>query len=135
MPKARSQVIPFVVAFAASMVFAAVVVAPSALAKSQGKKCAPIPVGGHVYFVSETHTLCSFAEKWVAKLAGGRLAAHSSNVALSNGPKGFTCQAGTKGSGVAMPGIPSDVQISGNCAKGLGLGPAPYFNWVVKTKY
>jgi len=135
MPKARSRVIPFIVVFAASVLVAATVVAPSALAKSPVKKCAPISVGGHVYNVSATHTLCSFAEKWVAKLAGGRLAAHSSNVALSNGPKGFTCQAGTKGAGIAMPGIPSDVQISGNCAKGLGLGPAPYFNWVVKSKY
>jgi len=133
MPKNRSQVRPLVVAFASML--AAAVVAPSALATSQAKKCAPIPVGGHVYYVSVTHTACSFAEKWVAKLAGGRLAVHSSNVALANGPTGFTCQAGTKGPGVAMPGIPSDVQISGNCAKGLGLGPAPYFNWVVKAKY
>ena len=135
MPRARSQVLSFVVAATACLSLAAAVVAPSALAKSHVKKCAPISVGGHVYYVSETHTLCAFAEKWVAKLAGRRLAAHSSNVALSNGPNGFTCQAGTKGAGVAMPGIPSDVQISGNCAKGLGLGPAPYFNWVVKAKY
>jgi len=38
-------------------------------------------------------------------------------------------------SGGVRPDIPSDVQISGNCAKGVGLGPAPYFNWVVKAKY
>jgi len=134
MPKVRSRV-PFVVAFAASMLSAAAVMAPSALATPQVKKCAPVSVGGHVYYVSETHTLCSFADKWVAKLAGARLAAHSSNVVLSNGPTGFTCQAGTKGPGVTMRGIPPDVQISGNCAKGLGLGSAPYFNWVVKATY
>jgi len=99
MPRAR---IRFVVVFAASLV-AAVMLAPYALAKPLVKKCPPISVGGHVYYVSTTHTVCSFAEKWVAKLAGGRLAAHSSNVALSNGPKGFTCQAGTKGSGADMP--------------------------------
>ena len=136
MPKSRSPLISVVMVFAAAMTAAAALCAPAAFsAKSPVKKCAPVATGGHVYYVSTTHAACTLADKWVGALAAKRLAAHSSNVPLPNGPKGFTCQAGTKPASADMPDIPANVQVSGNCAKGLGLGPSPYFNWVVKSKF
>ena len=84
---------------------------------------------------SATKVTCAFADKWVAKLAGKRLALHSAQVKLAGGPKGFRCVGGTKPAGVDMPGIAGNVDVAGNCAKGLGVfGGSPYFNWVVKRK-
>jgi hypothetical protein len=132
----RRRLTSLVVVFAASIVAAVALCAPTAFAaKPAVKKCAPVATGGHVYYVSTTHSTCTLADKSVAALAAKRLAARSSNVPLSNGPKGFVCQAGTKPADADMPDIAANVQVAGNCAKGIGLGPSPYFNWVVKSKY
>jgi hypothetical protein len=116
-----------------------VTLAPSASsAHAVSKKCAVAAAGGHAYNVSAISVSCSFADRWVAALAGKRLAANVRNVRISGGPKGFTCEAGTKTPSVAMPDIKPNVQIAGNCAKGPGglggFGGAPYFNWVVVQK-
>jgi hypothetical protein len=105
---------------------------------STATKCAAITAGGHRYNVSAIAVKCSFADTWVAVLAKKPLGAHARNVRLFGGPAGYTCQAGTKAAGAAMPDIPATVQIAGNCAKGPGglggFGGRPYFNWVVVSK-
>jgi hypothetical protein len=108
---------------------------PAAAAPSAVRKCSAVKVGGHTYNVSATNVACSFADKWVSVLAGKRLKAHAVQVPLSGGPSGYSCRGGTKPQGVAMPDVAGNVQVSGNCAKGLGLGSSPYFNWVVVSKY
>ena len=111
----------------------ALVAITSAEATPSATKCPIATAGGHHYSVSATKVSCAFADQWVTKLAGRRLAPHAVQFKLSGGPKGFQCVAGTKTAAVAMPEIAGNVQVSGNCAKGLGsFGDSPYFNWVVK---
>ena len=90
--------------------------------------------GGESYSISATNASCAVAQKWVAKLAGKRLESHASRSALSHGPSGYTCAAGTAPSGSAMK-VAANVQISGNCAKGSGLGNSPYFNWSIQNAF
>ena len=116
---------------------AALVLSAGASAAPAATKCTAVKAGGHTYNVSAIKVACSFADTWVGKLAGKPLAPNSRNVPIAGGPKGFTCQGGTKGKEV-MPGVAANVQIAGNCAKGPGglggFGGGPYFNWVVVHK-
>jgi len=110
-----------------------VVAIASAQARPAVTKCPPVKAGGQTYSVSTTKVTCSLADTWVTRLAGKRIAPHSSQVKLVGGPRGFRCVGGTKSAGADMPGIAANVDIAGNCAKGLGvLGGGPYFNWVVR---
>lgn len=107
-------------------------------AHAVSKKCALAKAGGHSYNVSATAVPCSFADTWVAALAGKRLQPNSRSVSISGGPSGYTCRAGTKGPSDHMPDVKTNVQIAGNCAKGPaglgGFGGGPYFNWVIVSK-
>jgi hypothetical protein len=107
---------------------------PAAGASSPIKVCAVVKAGGQSYGVSATHVACSFAEKWVAALAGKRLKNHTVSTALSKHPSGYECRAGTKTAGSSMQ-VNGDVQVAGNCAKGLGLGSSPYFNWRIQNVF
>lgn len=117
----------------------ALAVVPSALpAHAVSKKCSVAKAGGHSYNVSAIAVKCSFADKWVAALAGKRLQTNGRSVPLPGGPSGYTCRAGTKGPNDHMPDVKPNVQIAGNCTTGPaglgGFGGAPYFNWVVVSK-
>ena len=99
------------------------------------KKCNLAKAGGHSYTVSAIAVSCSFADGWVSKLAGEKLKPHSVNIQITPGPAGYQCHAGTKAATDTMPDVQGNVQIAGNCAKGLGgFGNSPYFNWVVVHK-
>ena len=114
-------------------------VAPSTTsARTAAKKCSVAKAGGHSYSVSAIAVSCSFADKWVAALAGKRLRPNVRSLPISGGPAGYNCRAGTKGPSDTMPDVQPNVQIAGNCAKGPaglgGFGGSPYFNWVVVSK-
>lgn len=114
---------------------ALVVVASASPARSVSKKCSVAKARGHSYNVSAIAVSCSFADKWVAALAGKRLPPNVRSVPIAGAPSGYTCRAGTKGPSDHMPDVKPNVQIAGNCAKGQaglgGFGNTPYFNWVV----
>ena len=115
---------------------AALAVTPAASsAHAVSKKCSPATAGGHSYNVSAIAVSCSFADKWVAELAGKRLQTNGKSVPISGGPAKYSCRAGSKGPNDNFPKLKANVQIAGNCAKGAaglgGFGGAPYFNWVV----
>ena len=117
---------------------ALVVVPTTASAPPASKKCGVATTGGHGYAVSAIAVSCSFADTWVAVLAGKRLRSNVRSAPISGGPTGYDCRAGTKAPNDTMPEVKANVQIAGNCAKGPaglgGFGGAPYFNWVVVSK-
>jgi len=120
------------------VVAAAAIGTASAAAAPAAKQCAPIKAGGETYTVSVISASCSFADKWAAKLAGKRLAAHVASTPLPGGPAGWSCRAGTRArTQPLLAHLPANVQIAGNCGKGNailgGLGGSPYFNWSIKT--
>jgi hypothetical protein len=108
---------------------------PAVAAAAVAKKCSMAKAGGHSYTVSATNVSCTFADKWVSIMAAKRLKLYAIEVPLSGSPAGYSCRGGTKFRGVSMPDVKGNVQVSGNCAKGIGLGNSPYFNWVVVSKY
>jgi hypothetical protein len=83
--------------------------------------------------VSAINVSCGFACQWAAKLAGKRVSKENGN-ALSGGPSGYKCLAGSDhGDDLGRENhIAGNVQRTGNCAKGLGLGSQPYFDWGIQ---
>jgi hypothetical protein len=107
---------------------------PAVAASAVAQKCATITAGGQSYSVSATHVSCSFADKWATALAGKRLKSNSASAALSKHPPGYQCRAGTKRPDSSVK-VAGNVQIAGNCAKGIGLGSSPYFNWSIQNVF
>ena len=98
----------------------AVAAPPATAGAAPAKSCGFVTVKGHKYGVSATNVKCSFATKWVRVMAAKKVTGNHS--VLSKGPRGYMCIGGS-------PGQSNGVQVSGNCAKGIGLGNSPYFNW------
>jgi hypothetical protein len=105
--------------------------APAAGAAASVKTCGSVTAGGQQYSVSATNVSCSTAKTWAKVEAAKRVKPHAVNAAISGGPKGFKCRAGAESTGSSAFQLPAGVQVAGNCAKGLGLGSSPYFNWSV----
>jgi hypothetical protein len=117
----------------ASAVIAGAMIAAGSVASAGpvGKRCGVVIAGGHKYVVSSSYVSCSFARKWVSALAGKRLRNHAVGTTLTGAPQGYSCRGGTALQG-SPAGVSGNVQVSGNCAKGIGLGTSPYFNWVIQ---
>ena len=101
-----------------------------ASAASKVQSCPAVTAGGQSYSITVTKVSCTFAKKWVGKLAGKRVKSHAVRSTLSGGPSGYTCFGGAAPSGSPVPGVASNVQTNGSCRKGLLATPTtPYFNW------
>ena len=101
-----------------------------ASAASKVQSCPAVTAGGQSYSVTVTKVSCTFAKKWVGKLAGKRVESHAVRSTLSGGPSGYTCFGGAAPSGSSVPGVASNVQTNGSCRKGLlATAATPYFNW------
>lgn len=107
----------------------------AAVAASKNKVCANVTAGGHSYSVSATNVSCATARQAAAKLAGKRLKNNATRTTLSGGPSGYQCAAAAKAAD-GKEQVAANVQISGNCARGLGGlggGSSPYFNWSIQN--
>ena len=98
----------------------AIAAPPTISGAASEKSCGYVTVKGHKYGVSATNVKCSFATKWVRVMAAKKV--RGSHSVLSRGPGGYACIGGSTSQS-------NGVQVSGNCAKGIGLGDSPYFNW------
>lgn len=97
-------------------------------AASKVQSCSPVSAGGQKYVVTANKVSCSFAKKWVEKLAGKKVT--SSFSVLSHGPSGYTCHGGAAPQGSPVNGVPKNVQTNGSCHKGLiATGSSPNFGW------
>jgi hypothetical protein len=123
-------------ALALAVITAAVIVLglfPTSASAATSQNCKLVSAGGQTYSVSATNVSCAFARQWVGKLAAKRVSKAHNNT-LSGAPSGYKCLAGSnQGNELAKENhIAANVQQTGNCAKGLGLGKQPYFNWGIQ---
>jgi len=112
-----------VIALAISLFAALAITAAVAQAKPAAQVC-PAFTQGRLIFKSETlgtRWTCASAKTWIAKLSRDKIRHSTSNVPLSNGPKGYHC--------FAEPSSKGGRATDGTCFTGTIAYPGTGFAW------
>jgi hypothetical protein len=112
-----------VIALAISLFATLAITAAVAQAKPAAQVCRAFKQGG-LTFNSETlgtRWTCASAKKWIAKLSRDKIRHSTSNVRLSNGPKGYHC--------FAEPSSQGGRATAGTCFTGTIAYPGTGFAW------
>ena len=112
-----------VIALTISLVAALAIATAVAQARPAAALCQNFKQGRLTFFSETlgTHWSCSAAKTWIVKLTKDKIRHSSSNVPLSNGPKGYHC--------FATPDSQGGRATSGACFTGTIAFPGNGFAW------
>jgi len=116
---ARRDAISLVISLIAALAIATAI----AQARPAGQVCRAFKQG-RLTFSSETlgaGWTCSSAKTWIAKLSKDKIRHSTTNIPLSNGPRGYHC--------FATPSSQGGRATSGSCIKGTIASPGSGFAW------